>query len=297
MTAESLPSPMSKFKEYVSIVYQKYNGLHILGKTFIWLVVLFYISFGTRPRYYETTLLKIFSGIFVVIVTPGRIAQYLYDQAQLLAETRFGWLVLATSLVVVSFPPLLGHTTIVTLCGFAYGMQGFIIAAFATLVGASSVFVVLRFFFNQRLRTWSRRNQKWQALESVVSIEAVSLRQFATATICVFPRLLLHVFIGSRIAALSDGNQRGHMDRHTKTINGLLIAGGLILAICTSWYTLSSISCSVISLTRGFRLVYNMIKTHVRRLQESSHEVDELAADAIEDYGEDDPLLRSSPNL
>ena len=31
-------------------------------------------------------------GIFVIIVTPARIAQYSYDKARLLAATPFGWL-------------------------------------------------------------------------------------------------------------------------------------------------------------------------------------------------------------
>jgi uncharacterized membrane protein YdjX (TVP38/TMEM64 family) len=44
------------------------------------------------------------------------------------------------------------------------------------------------------------------------SIEAVKLWQFAIATVCVFPKILLHTFIGSKIAELSDGDQRGHMD-------------------------------------------------------------------------------------
>ena len=32
------------------------------------------------------------SGIFIIIVTPARIAQYSYDKARLLAATPFGWL-------------------------------------------------------------------------------------------------------------------------------------------------------------------------------------------------------------
>ncbi|KAG6918923.1 Tlg2-vesicle protein [Tephrocybe rancida] len=298
MAAKSLRSPITIIKEYASIVFQRYKGLHILGKIFIWLVILFYISFGA----------------FVVVVTPARIAQYLYDHARMLAEMRFGWLALAGAMVVISFPPLIGHTTLVTLCGFAYGMQGFFIASSASVIGASVVFLVLRFFFSKRLRRWSEHNEKWQALESVVrekglpliilirispfppwvysnslfaSIEAVSLWQFATATLFVFPKLVLHVFIGSRIAALSDGDQRGHMDtrnyltafvfriRKTKIVNGLLVAGGLILAIFTSW------------------VVYNMVQKHIRHLGGISPDIDELAADAIEDYGEEDRLLRS----
>jgi hypothetical protein len=31
-------------------------------------------------------------GIFIIIVTPARIAQYSYDKARLLAATPFGWL-------------------------------------------------------------------------------------------------------------------------------------------------------------------------------------------------------------
>lgn len=44
------------------------------------------------------------------------------------------------------------------------------------------------------------------------SIEAVALWQFVIATTVVFPKVALHVFIGSRLAALSDGDTRRHMD-------------------------------------------------------------------------------------
>lgn len=31
-------------------------------------------------------------GVFVIVVTPARIAQFLYDKAKLLAAARLGWL-------------------------------------------------------------------------------------------------------------------------------------------------------------------------------------------------------------
>ncbi|KAF8076288.1 Golgi apparatus membrane protein TVP38 [Lyophyllum atratum] len=303
MAAKTLRSPFPIIKHYGRIAGRRYMDLHIFGKVFIWLVLLFYICIGS----------------FVVVVTPARIAQFLYDNARKLAATPFGWLGLAGAIVLISFPPLIGHTTLVTLCGFAYGMKGFFIAASASVVGAAFAFVVLRFFFSQRLRQWSDHNEKWQALESVIrakglpliilirispfppwvysnslfavsgplyellislmsskSIKAVSLWQFVIATLFVFPKLVLHVFIGSRIAALSDGDQRGHMDTQTKVINGLLIAGGIVVAAFTSW------------------LVYNMVQKHIRHLEGMPPEVDELAAEAIEEYGEEDPLLRST---
>lgn len=91
-------------------------------------------------------------------------------------------------------------------------------------------------------------------LQVYKSIEAVKLWQFVAATCFVSPKLALHVFIGSKIATLSDGDQRSHMDTRTvaslfplklivsflllgtKVINGLLIVGGIIIAIFTSWY-------------------------------------------------------------
>ena len=74
-----------------------------------------------------------------------------------------------------SFPPFAGHTTLVTLSGFAYGMQGFFISAAASLLGSALVFVVLRRLFSKRLNAWSSQNKGWQALESVVVSYIVSI--------------------------------------------------------------------------------------------------------------------------
>ncbi|KAF8897443.1 Golgi apparatus membrane protein TVP38 [Infundibulicybe gibba] len=251
------------------ILIRRYHRLHAFGKIFIWLVLLFYIALG----------------IAVVVITPTRIAQYLYDHARLLAEMRFGWLALGAAIVFISFPPLIGHTTLVTLCGFAYGMKGFFIASSGSLVGSALVFVVLRMLFAANSASACKGSSidhlirispfpPWVYSNSLfASIEAVSLWQFVVATIFVSPKLALHTFIGSRIAALSDGDQRGHMDTHTKVINGLLIAGGITIAIFTSWW------------------VYTLVQDHIRQLDGIPADVDELAAEAIEDFDEEAPLL------
>ncbi|KAF9452459.1 Golgi apparatus membrane protein TVP38 [Macrolepiota fuliginosa MF-IS2] len=273
-------------KHYLKWALRRYQKLHPLGKLFIWLVALFYICLGA----------------FIIIVTPARIAQYLYDKAKVLAETRYGWLSIGAMIVLISFPPLVGHTTLTTLCGFAYGMNGFFISATASVVGSAAAFVALRYLFSERIRQWSAHNEKWQALESVIkakglplivlirvsplppwvysnslfsSIEAVSLWQFVFATFFVFPKLALHTFIGSRVAALSDGDQRDRMDTHTKVLNGVLVGGGLLIAVFTSW------------------LIYTLVQNHIQKLEGFPSEVDELAAEAIEQYDEEAPLLYS----
>ncbi|KAK1236737.1 Tlg2-vesicle protein [Marasmius sp. AFHP31] len=278
----------SGLKYYFLLLFRRYQRLPLYGKVFIWLLGLFYLCLG----------------VFVIVVSPSRIAQFLYDQATKLSQTQFGWLVLGAAIVVISFPPLTGHSTLSTLCGFAYGMKGFFITAIGSVVGSAIVFLILRALFSARLRTWSSKNEKWQALESVVrakglpliilirvspfppwvysnslfaSIESVSLWQFVVATMFIFPKLALQVFVGSRIAALSDGDTRSHMDTRTKVINGLLIGGGIVFAIAASG------------------VVYTQVQRHIRRLSGMPRDVDEMAADAIEHYDEVAPLLGPQP--
>jgi uncharacterized membrane protein YdjX (TVP38/TMEM64 family) len=61
-----------------------------------------------------------------------------------------------------------GHTTVLSLCGFAYGIKGFLLAAPASLVASTIVFVALRYLFSGFLRSWSQKNEIWGALEAVI---------------------------------------------------------------------------------------------------------------------------------
>ncbi|CAK5262738.1 unnamed protein product [Mycena citricolor] len=264
-------------------VINRYRRLPLYGKAIVWLWILF----------------EILLVIALIIITPKRVGQFLYDNAEKLARLRFGWLIVATVVVLTSFPPFHGHTTVTTLCGFAWGLKGFYIAAPASLIGSTLVFVTLRASFKERLRSFSKSNEKWSALEAVIaakglpliilirmsplppyvysnvmfsSISSVALWQFVVATCFVFPKIFLQVFIGSRIAALSDGEQRDKMDPHTKMLNGALIGGGIFIAISASW------------------LVYRLVTNHIRTLPGVPPEVDEQAAEAIEG-SETAPLL------
>ncbi|KAJ3987197.1 Golgi apparatus membrane protein TVP38 [Lentinula detonsa] len=297
MTSESSDSRFQQLarlpKYYAAQALNRYRRLGIFGKANLCRLFSSGLLFNICPAD-GVVLVGTNKLIFIIVLTPTRIFQFL--------SPRLGPISTDTRIVLVSFPPFIGHTTTVTVCGFAYGWRiGFLIAAAASIIGSATVFCVLRLLFSSRLRQWSAKNAKFMALESVVvsslpliilirvspfppwvysnslfaSIQSVALWQFVVATAFVFPKLLLHAFIGSRMAALSDGNQREEMDTSTKILNGCLVGGGILVAVLASW------------------LVYRLVQNHIRKLEGVSPAVDELAAEAIEDFNEEAPLLGS----
>ncbi|KAG2047428.1 Golgi apparatus membrane protein TVP38 [Suillus hirtellus] len=263
----------------------RYQKLSLIGKALIWFILFFYLC----------------SAAFIVVVTPARIAQFTYDFAQDIRHLPYGYIILIIIMIAVSFPPFIGHTTLLNLFGFTYGLRGFFPAAFGSLAGSAIVFVTLRIMFSKRLRSWTSTNEKWQALEAVIrsrgmpliilirvssfppwawsnslfaSIAPVSLFQFFMATWFTLPKVMVYVFVGSRIARLSDGEQRNHMDTQTKIVNGLLVVGGISISVLAS------------------SLVYHFMQKEIKRLHDSPSERDELAAEALE-AAEEAPLLGS----
>ncbi|KAF8528966.1 Golgi apparatus membrane protein TVP38 [Hysterangium stoloniferum] len=279
-------------KRYFTSIPSRYQRLNFIGKSFVWFLVLFHIALFA--------ILALFG--------PTRIFQWVYDMSQELKNMRFGWLILTIIMVVASFPPMVGYSTCVSICGFAYGMQGYYVAGPATLIGSGLAFIVLRLLFMERIMAWSLKNEKWQALEEIIqanglpliilirlspfppyvysqalfaSISVVKFWQFMLATICYQPRILLAVFIGSKVGTLSDGRQRGEMDTTTKILNSVSIVAGILLSLGIGWF------------------LYQTVLKKVRALKESPERVATLAAAALEEVEEGAPLLRSvsSDNL
>ncbi|KAF9653456.1 Golgi apparatus membrane protein TVP38 [Thelephora ganbajun] len=283
MEKSFLQTTVDLVKHYAKVTWQRYRKLGIWGKLFIWFLITFYITLG------------------VVLVLKGAvIAQAMYDLAQKLSNMKYGWLIILGFMILVSFPPMTGHTTAMTLCGFAYGMKGFFVGLAGSVLGATAVFVVLRFLFSKRLRKWSATNNKWTALETVVktkglplvilirlspmppwayantlfaSIHTVALWQFIVATLFLSPKLLLHTFIGSRLAPLSDGEQRQEMDTQTKIINGCLVGGGILLGIAASV------------------IVYRLVQRQLRHLKGVSPSTEGDIIEALEEADEGASLL------
>lgn len=88
------------------------------------------------------------------------------------------------------------------------------------------------------------------------------------------PKILLTVFVASRIAALADRGQRGKMDYPTEILNYCSIAAGIFIGMGTGW------------------VVYRLTQEKIRQLPDLPGDVNSAAADALADAEQGAPLLR-----
>ncbi|KAG8960736.1 Tlg2-vesicle protein [Tulasnella sp. 419] len=285
-------SPLQKGRDwitwYLTYTLTKYQKAPIAGKAFVWFLIFAHILLA----------------YLLIVYGPSQIAQTLYNWSQELKKLKYGWLILISIIAITSFPPLVGWSTSVSVCGFAYGLKGWFVAAAGAIIGAAMTFLVLRYFFKKKIRSWTQHNAKWQALEAVIrarglpliilirlcplppwvyantmfaSIETVSFFQFMVATVVYTPRLMFAVWIGSRVAMLSDGEQRGEMDTAAKIVNAISILLGFCIAIGTGW------------------LVWRLTEQQIKKTTGVSPEEDQLAAEALEAAATDldEPLARA----
>ena len=66
------------------------------------------------------------------------------------------------------------------------------------------------------------------------TIPTVNALTYALATAIVSPKLMIHIFIGGRLAAIARSGEK--MDASTKAINYASIAGGAIVGVATGWF-------------------------------------------------------------
>ncbi|KAG9057372.1 Tlg2-vesicle protein [Serendipita sp. 407] len=285
LVEESFWTIYNWIKNVISKSIKRYQKLKWLGKLLVILVMIFYIC-----------LVCIF-----IVIGPDTIFQYFYNLSQQLRKMEYGWLFLGTALVIASFPPMVGFTTLLSIAGFAWGVQGFWIACPAAFTGAGLCFVSLRLMFRVRLQKLQQSNKHWRALDQVVatkglpliilirfsplppwvysnalfaSITSVKFWQFMVANLFLIPKILLTIFVASRIAALADRDQRGKMDLPTEILNYSSIAVGIIIGAGTGW------------------VVYRLTQEKIRQLPDLPRDIDEAAADALVDAEQGAPLLR-----
>lgn len=201
--------------------------------------------------------------LMLIILTPSWVFVRLARAAIGLRNLKLGPIYFIFFLTIASFPPVIGYGTITTLCGFTYGwFWGWILASLGCLCGSAISFIVLRKNL-ARFQHWLTKQPKFAALRQAVALKGLplicmirlcpfpftysnlffaslttscSLKDFLIATVATTPKLLLHVFIGSRVFHLSDPSSSHRLDRLTVMLNIFYIVAGVVIGMAVSYY-------------------------------------------------------------
>ena len=205
-------------------------------------------------------LAAIVFGILFLVYSE-RIFEWLAPLAIKWKKTTGGWIILWIVTFIVALPPLIGYSTCATIAGFVYGVgEGWLILASATVAGSTFSFLVSRTLLRKYVERLVANDKRFAALTLTLKHDGLKLlvmvrlcplpyslsngamstfptvhpAMYALATAIITPKLLVHVFIGSRLAAIA--NSGGQMSAGTRAINYVSIAVGVTVGIVTGWY-------------------------------------------------------------
>ncbi|CAJ0553579.1 Ff.00g120910.m01.CDS01 [Fusarium sp. VM40] len=165
-----------------------------------------------------------------------------------------GWILAFMLVFVTSFPPIVGYSTASTIAGFVYGFPlGWPIVASGCTAGALCAFLASRTVLSGYVDRMVGRDHRFVALGQVLrqegiwyltairfcplpfslsngflaTIPSITPLAFTISTALSSPKLLVHVFIGSRLALLAEKGDK--MTAGSKAINYLsMILGGTV---------------------------------------------------------------------
>ncbi|KAK8056770.1 hypothetical protein PG993_001997 [Apiospora rasikravindrae] len=165
----------------------------------------------------------------VFLVFSHRIFAWLTPFAQGWRDLPGGWLIVWLMTFGCAFPPMIGYSTSITIAGLVYGFPGgWPIVATATVAGSTTAFFTSRTVFSSYVDRLVGNDTRFVALGQVLrhdglwvlaairfcplpyslsngflaTIPSISPLSFALATALASPKLLIHIFIGSRLAML-----------------------------------------------------------------------------------------------
>ncbi|CAN9106010.1 unnamed protein product [Alternaria alternata] len=234
---------MDKYDTLSRRVLDQYNKLSPLQK------ILFFVG----------NLVLAVGGILFLVYNE-RIFGALLPVAKKWRDVTAGWLILWVLIFVVSFPPLIGYSSLLTIAGFVYGFpNGWFIAATATVAGSTASFLLSRTLLKNMVHRLIANDTRFAALSltlkhdglkllimyrlcplpysisngAVATFPTVHWASYALATAIVSPKLMLHIFIGSQLEKIAESG--GKMDPSTKALSYVSIFIGLIAGVTTGW--------------------------------------------------------------
>ncbi|EMD94220.1 hypothetical protein COCC4DRAFT_30908 [Bipolaris maydis ATCC 48331] len=254
------------------------------------------LSPAKRVLFIIGNILLLVGGI-LFLVFGERIFGALLPMAKKWRDVTAGWLILWALIFVVSFPPLIGYSSLLTIAGFVYGFpNGWFIAATASVAGSTASFLLSRTLLKSMVHRLVANDTRFAALSltlkhdgikllimyrlcplpysisngAVATFPTVHWASYALATAIVSPKLMLHVFIGAQLEKIAESG--GKMDPRTKALSYISIIIGLIAGVTTGW------------------LVYRKTKARAAQLEaEERAGVRRVSIEDLENEYHDDP--------
>jgi uncharacterized membrane protein YdjX (TVP38/TMEM64 family) len=195
------------------------------------------------------------------LVYSERIFGFLAPAAKKWHNVRGGWTILWLITFMCAFPPLIGYSTAVTISGFVYGFPyGWFIVSTATVCGSLASFMASRTVLSSYVHRLVGGDKRFEALALTLKHDGLKILcmirfcplpyslsnaamstfptvhplSFALATAIASPKLLIHVFIGSRLAIIAESEGK-KMDAQTKAVNYISIILGAVLGAAVGW--------------------------------------------------------------
>ncbi|KAG6002648.1 hypothetical protein E4U21_002908 [Claviceps maximensis] len=235
-----------KSKEYIRWLLQSYLRLTPLHRAFALLATA-----------------AVAALILLTLIYSHRFFAWLAPIAKSWRQLPGGWLIVFLLVFVTAFPPIIGYSTANTIAGLVYGFPlGWPIAAAACTLGSLCAFLASRTVLSERVHRMVGSDHRFVALGQVLrkegllyltairfcplpfslsngflaTIPSISPVGFAISTALSTPKLLIHIFIGSRLAILAE--QGDKMSAHDKAINymGMALGGAVGLAVGLAIY-------------------------------------------------------------
>ncbi|PGH09096.1 hypothetical protein GX51_00850 [Blastomyces parvus] len=206
------------------------------------------------------TIAVITLGLGFLVLT-GQIFKWLEPVAEDWENSKLAYFILILSTFTVSFPPLIGWSTIGTVAGFIFGVwKGWLLYAIGTVLGSTCSFIASRTLLSSFVNRLMQHDKRFAALALTLKYDGLKLLcmirlcplpysicngaistfptvqplMYGLATAIISPKLLVPTFIGSRLRILAQSGET--MSAGSKAINVISILVSMSVGIFTAWY-------------------------------------------------------------
>ncbi|KAI5289351.1 Tlg2-vesicle protein [Ascosphaera acerosa] len=218
------------------------------------------------------------AGGIGLVVMSKRLMEWIVPKAHDWEQTWQAYVVLWLMTFTVSFPPLIGWATIGTFAGFILGVwKGWLVYATGTVIGSTTAVYASRTVLRGLVRRLLAHDRRFAALSLTLKYDGLKLLcmirlcplpysacngamatfdtvhplMYGLATLLVSPKLLITIFIGSRLRVLLEEGEE--MSAAAKAVNGVSILVTIAIGVGTAMYIYRSTLARAKELQRAER--------------------------------------------